>query len=59
MALSKKQQKNADRLKKAIEKDDDDAMEMALLMGKAAREGDTEELERLERIAQQRGWIQK
>ena len=62
MGLSKKQQQNAERLKKALDDADDDAENAEIMrtvrgLGKAARDGDEEELDRLSEKIQRRGWL--
>lgn len=60
MGLSKKQQQNADRLKTALDKrDQEDAAARALAeeMGAAARAGDEEKVAKLAAEAKKKGWV--
>jgi septation ring formation regulator EzrA len=59
MGLSKKQKQNAERLKKALEDYDEttEVLQTARDLGTAAREGNEEELDRLSRKVQRRGWL--
>jgi hypothetical protein len=59
VGLSKKQKQNAERLKKALEDYDEDTEILQTIagLGKAARAGDENELDRLSKKVQRRGWL--